>query len=150
MAGTLPERRRRRLAPLPCAPRASAPKLNEIRMMFSNVDKHVPALATKTDTPEKISIYIQRADRLLVADPADRLGEQRRDRELADAAAAARGGRQRNGVGHDQLIEHRARDPLHRLTREHGVSDVGDHLGGTLILQRLCGMTERAGGIDHV
>src|SRR6185437_4078075 len=53
MAGTLPERRRRRLAPLPCAPRESAPKLNEIRMMFSNVDKHVPALATKLGTPEK-------------------------------------------------------------------------------------------------
>jgi len=52
MAGTLPERRRRRLAPLPCAPRESAPKLNEIRMMFSNVDKHAPALATKAGTPK--------------------------------------------------------------------------------------------------
>src|SRR6185437_16878787 len=126
MAGTLPERRRRRLAPLPCAPRESAPKLNEIRMMFSNVDPPTPwGLRGTSDKTRRRSrpspalprnsVYVQRADGVLVADAANGLRQQRRHRELADAAAAARGGRERNGVGHDQLIEHRARSALHRL-----------------------------------
>src|SRR5215469_16942771 len=106
MAGTLPERRRRRLAPLPCAPRESAPKVNEIRMMFSNVDDKTRRRSRPSPALPKNSIYIQGAHRLLVTDAADRFREQRRHRELADAAAAARRGRERHGVRHDQLIEH--------------------------------------------
>src|SRR6185369_11693919 len=62
---------------------------------------------------DRVSIQIERADRLLVADATDGLRKQARHRKLADARAALCGRRQRNRVRHDQLVERRLRNLFH-------------------------------------
>ena len=83
------------------------------------------------------SIDVQRAHRLLVTDAADRLGEQRGHRQLSDLPAALRLCLQRDRVRHDQLIEHRFRNQIDGLARQHGMRDVGNDSQGALVLQRL-------------
>ena len=64
------------------------------------------------------SIHVQRAHRFLVADAADRLGQQLRDRQLPDLRhMPSPPSRQRDGVGHHQLVERRLRDLLDRRCR---------------------------------
>src|SRR6185437_16951697 len=100
----------RRPAPLPGSSRWSAPNSNVMRMFTPVVRtneapprnqggaRHGPPAM---GTPE--SIHVQRAHRLLVADPPDRLGEERCDRKPPDARAGARLLRERNRVGHHEL-----------------------------------------------
>src|SRR3546814_7007858 len=51
------------------------------------------------------SIHVQRTHRLAERDPADRLGQQLGDAELADPAAGPGRLRQRDRVGDHQLVE---------------------------------------------
>ena len=57
---------------------------------------------------------------------------------------------QRNRVGHDQLVERRLRDALHRGAGQHRVRAIRDHFHRALVLQRLRRLAQRAGGVDHV
>src|SRR5438132_1417671 len=100
MAGTLPERRRRRLAPLPCVARESAATSKLIRIDSLQLMSEHDGAATSSPSPAKSSIYIERTHRLFVADAADGLRQQRSNRQHANAATGLRRGGQRDGVGH--------------------------------------------------
>src|SRR5579862_257501 len=52
----------------------------------------------------------QARDRALLADPPDRLGDQRRDRELADIARDPHGLGREDAIGHHQLLQRRCGD----------------------------------------
>ena len=60
------------------------------------------------------SVDEERRDRFFVRDPRDGLGDELRARELADARAGARLLRERDRVGHDDLVHVRRRDPRDR------------------------------------
>src|SRR6185369_10061194 len=132
MPGTLPTRRRRRLAPVPCASRFSALISN-----FIDCSLVEPAPATRRRSVSKRLFDKKRADRFLGVDAQDRLGEEPGDRKAPDLAAAACILAQRNGVGDHQLVEVGLGDALDRRTRQHRVRAVRHHLGGAFLLQHL-------------
>src|SRR5690606_30971201 len=70
--------------------------------------------------------------------------------QLANARAGLGRGRQRDGVGHHQLVEYGVLNILNGAAGQHRVRGVGVDLGGTALLERLGGMAQGAGGIDHV
>src|SRR5687768_4435671 len=100
MPGTLPMRRRRRLAPPPCASRFCALISIAIVVLL-----------------EKL-FYEKRTDGFLGIDAQYRLGDQPGHRELPYLLAGARLVAKRNGVGHHQLVDVRAGDALDRFARE--------------------------------
>src|SRR5690606_36961262 len=63
--------------------------------------------ATRGSPPKTRSVDVEPAHRLLIANATNGFREQSCHRELADAAALARRLRQRNRVGHDELVERR-------------------------------------------
>src|SRR5678815_530631 len=87
MPGTLPMRRRRRLAPVPCASRFSALISNFMTAPWLNRARDQAPAKLKA---RSCSFYEQRADRFLGVDAQDGLGEKSRDRKAPDLAAAAR------------------------------------------------------------
>src|SRR6476469_2347267 len=101
MPGTLPRRRRRRLAPVPCASRFRA--LISIAIFA--------VLLSKPGTRDQASGWVGKlfdeegADRFLGVNAQDRLGDQAGDRKAADLLACARFLAQRNGVGDHELVE---------------------------------------------
>src|SRR5580700_4301633 len=142
MAGTFPSTRRRRLAPLPCVSRNSAPITNEMRifeLLKSPIaapcgihatprprghDQRGPLSTLCGSRPYQFLVHVQRTDGLFRADAPDGLREERRYRQLPDTPQLLRGFRQRDGVSHHQLIEYRLRDALERLARKQRVGDV--------------------------
>src|SRR4029450_13228286 len=130
MPGTLPLRRRRRLAPVPCASRFSALISNFMTAPWLN-----PRPRPGTGRFENGLFDKERADRFLGVDPQDRLGEESRDRKAPDLRAAARVLAQRNGVGDHELVEIGLGDALDRGTGEDRVRAVGDDLGGAFLFQ---------------
>src|SRR3954464_9925396 len=102
MPGTLPMRRRRRLAPVPCASRFSALMSNFMTAPW--LDRTRDQAPAKWET-KRFSFDEQRADRFLGVDAKDRLGEEPGDRKAPDLAAAAGALAQRNGVSDHQLVE---------------------------------------------
>src|SRR3954469_1929073 len=96
-AGTRPERRVSRAAPFPARSRFSALMVTTSAMTFSSnggspahpLRGAVPpcSAARPPGVPYAAGNLVEQAgDRLLLADPADRLGDQRGDRDLADVA----------------------------------------------------------------
>ena len=90
-------------------------------------------------------------DRAFVGDAADRLAEQRRDRQVADAF--------RSPVTASvapiesvmtSSVERRALDARDRAARQHAVGDIGDDALGARLLQRRGGVAQRARRIDDV
>src|SRR6476659_5085185 len=74
------------------------------------------------------SVHVQRTDGFSEGDAADGFREQLGDAELADPAAPLRALRQRDGVGHHQLVELRFLEVVDRRARQHRVRAVGDDL----------------------
>src|SRR5262245_19324577 len=106
MPGTLPMRRRRRLAPVPCASRFSG--------LISNFMTAPWLDRTRDQAPVccKNLFDKERADRFLGVDAKDRFGEESGDRKAPDLAAAACFLAQRNGVGDHELVEVRLGNAL--------------------------------------
>src|SRR5690242_18774906 len=73
--------------------------------LASSACPHSRKLSTRV-TPGH-SVQVQAADAVLIADATDRLGQQPRNRQLPDAPTLFRRRRQRDGVGHHQLVERR-------------------------------------------
>src|SRR5579859_1555499 len=126
MPGTLPRRRRRRLAPFPLSLLSSALKLKLIAIFITpsqlqNQPRDLGWTQTAADlrsTATKL-VDVQRGDRLLVAHPAHALRQELGDTELPDALAVLGAVAQRDGVRHHQLVQHRTLDVRHRLARQH-------------------------------
>src|ERR671926_101748 len=101
MPGTLPRRRRRRLAPVPCASRLRA--LISIAMFA--------VLLEKSGARDQAAGWLrklfdkERRHGFLRVDSQERLRDQAGDRQAADLLACARFLAQRDGVGDDQLVE---------------------------------------------
>src|SRR5690606_28425808 len=158
MAGTLPARRRRRLAPFPSASRSWTSILWLVAMGFLSVVR----MALRPDSPAATSggflhgtdvrflVHVKRADRLAEGDAADRLGQQLRHAQLPDTAALAGTLAQGDGVGDDQFVQNRTLDVPDGGAGEHRVRAVGDHAPGTPLLQRRRSRAQRARGIDDV
>src|SRR5579863_2390500 len=103
MAGTFPWTRRRRLAPLPCVSRNSAPITNEMRIFElltlqlaapcgihatprpKGHDQHGPLPPDVAAMPYQFLVHVQRTDGLFRAYAPDGLGQQRCHRQLTDA-----------------------------------------------------------------
>eukprot|EP01035_Chromulina_nebulosa_P035018 gene35017-47052_t len=62
----------------------------------------------------------------LIGDALDRLAEQRRDGQMADARGGGDRLERADRIGDDQLLERRALDPRDRAARQHAVADIGD------------------------
>src|SRR5437773_6834828 len=92
----------------------------------------------------------ERADRLLLVRPADRLPEKRRDGEHAQVRQTGSVAVQRNGVRDDELVECGPRQPIDRRPGEHRMRGAGDHHGSAGGTYRFGGGTERAGGVYDV
>src|SRR5207244_4690399 len=66
-------------------------------------------------------------------DATDGLAEDPAHRELDDLLTVAGGGRERDGVGHHQLLDGGLADALDGRTAEHRVDGVGYHPLGALV-----------------
>src|SRR5581483_12252112 len=122
MPGTRPPRRRRRLAPVPCASRLRAVISIAIALLLlfrqlrdrrqAKVEKSLALLDEKA------------ADRLLGVDAQDRLRDEPGDGQLPDLLAGAGFLAQRDRIGDHELVQARALDALDRRPREHRVRAV--------------------------
>jgi len=127
MAGTLPARRRRRLAPFPKSPRGSALSSNvtliEIHSIRLKQKRDAPAtkravLSGSTVRLDRIAQGSQKqgTDRFFEMDAAHGFGQQAGHADLADVRTSYRLGTQRDGIGNDQFVQRRPADVLGRRT----------------------------------
>src|SRR5690606_20934272 len=92
----------------------------------------------------------QGADGLGVRDTQDGLAQKRCTGQLANLAALAGLGGQRNGVRDNQLVQLGMRNTFNGLAREHRVGTVGVNRLGTALFQSFSRLAQRAGRIHHV
>src|ERR1022692_4863387 len=102
----------RRLAPLPCVSRNSASSSKEVFIIFSSyithtASRHRDQLPGRRPTYSARSVDIERTDRFLVADAANRFGQQSRHAQLPDLIAFPTRIGQRNRVGDDHFVQNR-------------------------------------------
>src|SRR3989338_8709701 len=91
-----------------------------------------------------------RADRFFIADAADRFSDYRGDVQLANTRTGLRGGGQRDGVGHHQLVEYGFFNVFDCAARQYSVCGVGKDFRRAVFFQRFGGVAQSAGGIHHV
>ena len=90
--------------------------------------KHCGATGKKPVAPQALRLLLliesvdeQRDDGVTLDDAFERLGQQRRARQLTDLAAGQGRFGQGDRIGHDQFIEWRGRNTVDRRTRQHRV-----------------------------
>ena len=114
----------------PGASRNSAASSNAVFMMSlqcTSTSPPHPRPGCERAPQNSPSIQVQRAHALLVPDAAHRLGQQPRDRQLADLAAGLRASRAAESCPCTTSSSSAdALDALDRRARQHGVRDVGD------------------------
>src|SRR3954468_15222986 len=116
MPGTRPMRRRRRLAPVPCASRLRA--LISIAIFVVLLSEPGPATRHRW---LRFLFDKERRHRFLGVNAQDRLGDEAGDRQAADLLASAGFLAQRNGIGDHELVEVGLLDAVHRRAGEYGV-----------------------------
>ena len=92
----------------------------------------------------------QVAHGVFAGDARKRFADDRGAGDLADLRAGFGGGRQRNRVRNDQLVESGIHDAFNGGAGEHRVRDVGDDALGAALLQGTGGVAERAGRVNDV
>src|SRR3546814_2824499 len=91
---------------------------------------------------------LQAGNRTFVSDTANRLTDQRRDREHADTVRLLGAISGLDRVSDHQFLERRIADARHRRTGQNAMRDVSGDARGALVHQRLCRIAQGAARID--
>src|SRR4029450_12571344 len=135
MAGTRPARRSRLATPLPIPTRLS--------MVSARISMTSASFLRSVRLDEKPGHGV------LVVDATYRLGHQRGHREYPDLREVLVGG-EGDGIGDDDLFEHRLIDALDGGAGQHAVDGGGEDAPRALAPERVHRLDQGSRGVDHV